>query len=121
MDATAPFKQMEQDVARPAKPAFREALAFWVKLGFISFGGPAGQIGIMHDLRVEKKRWSSDSRFLHALNLFLDPFKPTVGDRGRGLMWLSGIHRTAFAMQPCRRLVFIRGPRPDDRRRRVGS
>jgi chromate transporter len=50
------------------KPSFREALAFWVQLGFISFGGPAGQIAIMHEYLVEKKKWISDSRFLHALN-----------------------------------------------------
>lgn len=50
------------------KPAFSEALKFWLKLGFISFGGPAGQIAIMHQYLVEKKRWISNSRFLHALN-----------------------------------------------------
>ena len=50
------------------KPSFREAFFFWLKLGFISFGGPAGQIGIMHEFVVEQKRWVSDSRFLHALN-----------------------------------------------------
>lgn len=49
-------------------PSFREALLFWAKLGFISFGGPAGQIAIMHEFLVEKKRWISPSRFLHALN-----------------------------------------------------
>ncbi len=52
----------------PSKPTFKEAFQFWLKLGFISFGGPAGQIGIMHEFLVEKKRWISDSRFLHALN-----------------------------------------------------
>lgn len=52
----------------PAKPTFREALGFWARLGFISFGGPAGQIAIMHTYLVERKRWISDSRFLHALN-----------------------------------------------------
>jgi len=52
----------------PAHPSFREAFAFWLKLGFISFGGPAGQISIMHAYLVEKKKWISDSRFLHALN-----------------------------------------------------
>lgn len=52
----------------PAHPTFREALAFWFKLGFISFGGPAGQIAIMHDFLVDKKRWISNSKFLHALN-----------------------------------------------------
>jgi chromate transporter len=51
-----------------AKPTFKEAFQFWLKLGFISFGGPAGQIGIMHEFLVEKKKWISDSRFLHALN-----------------------------------------------------
>jgi chromate transporter len=50
------------------KPSFKEALKFWTKLGFISFGGPAGQIAIMHEFLVDKKKWISDSRFLHALN-----------------------------------------------------
>jgi chromate transporter len=50
------------------KPTFREALRFWVKLGFISFGGPAGQIAVMHRELVEKKRWVEEARFLHALN-----------------------------------------------------
>ncbi|MEQ8474031.1 MAG: chromate efflux transporter [Marinoscillum sp.] len=50
------------------KPTFTEALKFWIKLGFISFGGPAGQIAIMHEFLVDRKKWISDSRFLHALN-----------------------------------------------------
>ncbi|WP_420318489.1 chromate efflux transporter [Ekhidna sp.] len=50
------------------KPSFKEAFWFWLKLGFISFGGPAGQIAIMHEFLVDKKKWISDSRFLHALN-----------------------------------------------------
>src|SRR5262245_52152636 len=45
-----------------------EAVRFWVKLGFISFGGPAGQIAIMHRELVERRRWLSEERFLHALN-----------------------------------------------------
>jgi chromate transporter len=49
-------------------PGFGEALRFWLKLGFISFGGPTGQIAIMHRELVEKRRWISDNRFLHALN-----------------------------------------------------
>ena len=52
----------------PEKPSFNEALKFWFKLGCISFGGPAGQIAIMHDFLVDKKKWISDSKFLHALN-----------------------------------------------------
>lgn len=51
-----------------SKPTLKEALKFWVKLGFISFGGPAGQIAIMHEYLVDKKKWISDSKFLHALN-----------------------------------------------------
>src|SRR4029453_11803528 len=47
---------------------FSQALRFWWKLGFISFGGPAGQIAIMHRELVERKRWISERRFLHALN-----------------------------------------------------
>jgi chromate transporter len=48
--------------------SLKQALAFWVKLGFISFGGPAGQIAIMHHELVERRRWISERRFLHALN-----------------------------------------------------
>ncbi len=49
-------------------PTFREAVKYWFKLGCISFGGPAGQIAIMHKELVEKRRWISDDHFLHALN-----------------------------------------------------
>ena len=47
---------------------FRDAFRYWLKLGFVNFGGPAGQIAIMHDELVDKKRWISNNRFLHALN-----------------------------------------------------
>ncbi len=47
---------------------FREAFAAWAKIGLLSFGGPAGQIAVMHSILVEEKRWLSESRFLHALN-----------------------------------------------------
>lgn len=52
----------------PQKPSFREALSFWFKLGWISFGGPAGQIAMMHTWLVEQKRWISEKKFMHALN-----------------------------------------------------
>jgi chromate transporter len=48
--------------------AFREALKFWTRLGFISFGGPAGQIAIMHQEVVERRRWVGENQFLRALN-----------------------------------------------------
>jgi chromate transporter len=57
-----------QNNTPPPTPTFREALGFWLRLGFIGFGGPAGQIAILHDYLVDKKRWISDSKFLHALN-----------------------------------------------------
>jgi chromate transporter len=50
------------------RPSFTAALCFWLKLGFVSFGGPTGQIAIMHAELVEKRRWISEERFLHALN-----------------------------------------------------
>jgi chromate transporter len=55
-------------LAAPQRPAFREALWFWFKLGWISFGGTAAHLAIMHDELVEKKRWISNAKFLHALS-----------------------------------------------------
>ena len=52
----------------PAPVSLREAFGYWLKLGFISFGGPAGQIAMMHQELVERRRWISERRFLHALN-----------------------------------------------------
>src|SRR5262245_30250627 len=50
------------------KPSFAEALALWSRIGLLSFGGPAGQIALMHRLIVDERRWISEQRFLHALN-----------------------------------------------------
>ncbi|MCZ8105616.1 MAG: chromate efflux transporter [Burkholderiales bacterium] len=52
----------------PAHPSLREALQVWARVALLSFGGPAGQIAVMHHILVEEKRWISDRRFLHALN-----------------------------------------------------
>ena len=60
---------MEINIAdRPQPVSFWESFIYWLKLGFISFGGPAGQISMMHQELVEKRRWISEHRFLHALN-----------------------------------------------------
>lgn len=56
------------DNTPPPVPSFNEALRFWWKLGWISFGGPAGQIAIMHKEIIERRRWMSEEHFLHALN-----------------------------------------------------
>ncbi len=54
--------------APPPPVTLGEAFGYWLKLGFISFGGPAGQIAMMHHELVEKRRWISEHRYLHALN-----------------------------------------------------
>lgn len=53
---------------RHSAPSFAEAFRFWLKFGFISFGGPTAQIALLHGELVERKKWISESRFLHALN-----------------------------------------------------
>lgn len=75
-----------------AAPAFREALRFWLKLGFISFGGPAGQIAIMQRELVEKKRWIGQERFLHALNFCMLLPGPEAQQLAIYCGWL--LHRT---------------------------
>jgi chromate transporter len=65
---------MESPIPTAARPddghdiPFREALKVWVRVAALSFGGPAGQIAVMHRILVEEKKWISESRFLHALN-----------------------------------------------------
>ena len=71
---------------------FAAALAFWLKLGFISFGGPAGQIAIMHSELVERRRWISEQRFLHALNYCMLLPGPEAQQLATYLGWL--MHRT---------------------------
>src|SRR5882762_5717166 len=77
---------------RHRAPSFREALQFWLKLGFISFGGPTGQIAIMQTELVEKKKWISQSRFLHALNFCMLLPGPEAQQLAIYIGWL--LHRT---------------------------
>jgi len=72
--------------------SFAEAFRFWVKLGFISFGGPAGQIAIMHRELVERRRWLSEERFLHALNYCMLLPGPEAQQLAIYIGWL--LHRT---------------------------
>ena len=60
--------QNDDTLNPPSAVSFCSAFTYWLKLGFISFGGPAGQISMMHQELVEKRRWISEKRFLHALN-----------------------------------------------------
>lgn len=72
--------------------SFWKAFRFWLKLGFISFGGPTGQIAIMHTELVEKKRWISEARFLHALNYCMILPGPEAQQLAIYVGWL--LHRT---------------------------
>lgn len=81
----------------PSHPAtvevsFWQAFLFWLKLGFISFGGPAGQIALMHQELVERRRWISDRRFLHALNYCMLLPGPEAQQLATYIGWL--MHRS---------------------------
>ncbi len=76
----------------PPSVTFIQAFLFWLKLGFVSFGGPAGQIAIMHQELVEQRRWISERRFLHALNYCMLLPGPEAQQLATYLGWL--MHRT---------------------------
>ena len=86
-------------LANPAAPpsvSFWQAFAFWLKLGCISFGGPAGQISMMHAELVERRRWISERRFLHALNYCMLLPGPEAQQLATYVGWL--MHRTRGGM-----------------------
>jgi chromate transporter len=90
---------------RHRAPSFGEAFRFWLKLGFISFGGPTGQIAIMQTELVEKKKWISQSRFLHALNFCMLLPGPEAQQLAIYIGWLlhkirGGIVAGAFFVIP---------------------
>ena len=81
-----------EDVEPPRPVSFREALRFWLALGFVSFGGPAGQIALMHTELVERRRWLSEKRFLHALNFCMLLPGPEAQQLATYIGWL--MHRS---------------------------
>ena len=83
---------MPDSSERPAPVSLLQAFWFWLKLGLISFGGPAGQISIMHQELVEKRRWLSERRFLHALNYCMLLPGPEAQQLATYIGWL--LHRT---------------------------
>lgn len=87
-----PGPSLQPAMASTNHPSFREAFLLWLKLGFISFGGPTGQIAIMHAELVEKRRWISDSRFLHALNYCMLLPGPEAQQLATYIGWL--LHRS---------------------------
>ncbi|MBX7223479.1 MAG: chromate efflux transporter [Blastocatellia bacterium] len=89
---TTPSETLKTEPSAPCRTVtFSEALRFWVKLGFISFGGPAGQIAIMHRELVERRRWLSEERFLHALNYCMLLPGPEAQQLATYIGWL--LHR----------------------------
>lgn len=91
MDTALPDTSLARSA--PIQPiSFAEAFRFWLKLGFISFGGPAGQIAIMHTELVERRRWISEKRFLHALNYCMLLPGPEAQQLATYIGWL--MHRT---------------------------
>ncbi|NDY92025.1 chromate efflux transporter [Ideonella livida] len=93
MTPPAPSTAPDDATAAPPPVSFWQAFAFWLKLGFISFGGPAGQIAIMHTELVERRRWISEKRFLHALNYCMVLPGPEAQQLATYIGWL--MHRTA--------------------------
>ncbi|MER8461777.1 chromate efflux transporter [Mesorhizobium sp. M1409] len=81
------------DVPVPAAPTFTEATKVWAKIGLLSFGGPAGQIALMHKELVEERRWIGEQRFLHALNYCMLLPGPEAQQLAIYIGWL--LHRTA--------------------------
>jgi chromate transporter len=94
VESPAGENRRSEDEAQTIRPSvsFMEAFRFWVKLGFISFGGPAGQIAIMHRELVERRRWLSEERFLHALNYCMLLPGPEAQQLAIYIGWL--MHRT---------------------------
>lgn len=79
-------KEIETEVS------FKAAIWFWLKLGFISFGGPAGQIAVMHQELVEERKWISEKRFMHALNYCMLLPGPEAQQLATYIGWL--MHKT---------------------------
>ena len=78
--------------AAPPPPTLGQATRFWLELGFVSFGGPAGQIAIMHRALVDERRWISERRFLHALSYCMVLPGPEAQQLATYIGWL--LHRT---------------------------
>src|SRR5882672_3430699 len=88
-----------------SRVSFREAILFWLRIGLLSFGGPAGQIAIMHRELVERRRWISEERFLHALNYCMILPGPEATQLAIYIGWLlhrvwGGIVAGAFFVIP---------------------
>ena len=95
-DVSNPGPELQPDSARPAGAGHdvsrAEALEVWLRVAALSFGGPAGQIAVMHRIIVEEKRWISEERFLHALNYCMLLPGPEAQQLATYIGWL--MHKT---------------------------
>ena len=91
--SSLPTTTVNPPITAPDPVSFGQALRYWAKLGCISFGGPAGQIALMHSELVERRRWISEQRFLHALNYCMLLPGPEAQQLATYIGWL--MHRTA--------------------------
>ncbi|MGX8008425.1 chromate efflux transporter [Mesorhizobium sp. ORM8.1] len=89
----APAIAADTTIAPPPPPTFKEAARLWAKIGLLSFGGPAGQIALMHKELVEERRWIGEQRFLHALNYCMLLPGPEAQQLAIYIGWL--LHKTA--------------------------
>jgi chromate transporter len=104
-DSAKPSSQ----AAASAAVSLREAFWYWLRLGFISFGGPAGQISIMHQELVERRRWITERRFLHALNYCMvlpGPEARSSRPISAGSCMGPGVGSLPVASSCCRRFSF---------------
>src|SRR3569832_1660314 len=97
----------ENRLQQPKAISMATAFWYWLKLGFISFGGPAGQIALMHTELVERRRWISEQRFLHALNYCMVQPGPEAQQHATYIGWLKprtagGIIAGAWGGRPAR-------------------
>src|SRR3546814_14204740 len=93
-DTLFPYTTLFRSLATAVAPVrFGEAFGVWLRIGLLSFGGPAGQIALMHRILVEEKRWISEARFLHALNYCMLLPGPEAQQLAVYVGWL--LHRTA--------------------------
>ncbi len=92
MNKASPQLAVAESGYQTSHPTFREAFRFWLKLGFVSFGGPTGQIAMMHAEVVEKKKWIGETHFLHALNFCMLLPGPEAQQLAIYIGWL--LHKT---------------------------
>ncbi len=111
VEADLKVAHKERNQLTTPHPTFGEAFRFWLKLGFISFGGPAGQISIMHHELVDQKKWVSNERFLNALNYCMLLPGPEAQQLATYIGWLlhrlpGGIVAGAFFVIPSIFILF---------------